>query len=214
MLYCEGRQTTEVLTAVFSCSFLFGGGAARFICVALLKVVSPRMLPAFTGLIFLPISLLFAVLMDYTPPPSQADIEARSERKSATPTEQKQFLGEFAGGIILLTIQYILRTTYRSFRDFFAPEILQSFMPPGESVPAVYFFLVDVPGATLAASTILWSMRFKDNRKALTALHCVMCFGGACIVVSTMLFAAGMIEGIAWMCGIGAGKLAGMLTVD
>ena len=80
-------------------------------------------MPAATGALFLPLFLGAVYGLSLIPPPSTADVAARTEREPMTKTQRRAFVRRYWPALVVLVIVYLLLTSYRDFRDNYAAEI-------------------------------------------------------------------------------------------
>lgn len=202
--YLEGRRFTEILGAGLSTSFIIASGAVKSIGQWLMLHfgVSEFWMPAVTGAIFILPLLLFAYLLEQIPPPTQEDIDLRTERKPMTGQERVRLFRNYAPGLVLLIAFYTLLTAYRDFRDNFAAEIWSALGFDGKP----YIFTAsETPIAVLVLLMVGATMWVKDNRRALR-VYLWLILGGAVLVgVSTLLFSNGILNGALWMVLVGLG---------
>ncbi|MEM9069080.1 MAG: DUF5690 family protein [Myxococcota bacterium] len=202
--YLEGRQTSELLLAGLSCSFIVASGVVKDLGRWLLaEGVSEGWMPFWTGLLFV---LPFAAavwLLERLPPPTEEDRQLRSERRPMSRAERIAFLRRFGPGLASLLLVYFFLTAYRDFRDNYGVEIFTE-LGYGET-PAV-FSATELPVAlgVLLALGLLY--RIRDNRRALLATFAIMIVGAFLLVGSTMLRQAGYIDGVTWMVATGLGS--------
>jgi hypothetical protein len=204
VLYLEGRQTSELLLAGLSCSFILSSGWVKMIGLRLMDVLelSEFWMPFVTGLVFFPLFLLSVFLLDQLPQQSQADIEARTRRTTMTRRERMYFLRQFAPGLVMLVAAYLFLTAYRDFRDNFAAELFDLMGYKGQeqvfaqSETSVMFGVM----AALAALNVI-----RSNRWGLVGAFAVMTLGTILLAVGTLLFDYQRISGLTWMILSGTG---------
>ena len=202
--YLEGRQTTEVLGAGLSISFIISSGAVKSVGLWLMTTfgVSEFMMPFLTGAIFIIPLLVFTFLLEQLPPPNEKDVIMRSKRQPMTPKDRIAFFQYYAPGLVLLIVFYILLTAYRDFRDNFAVEIWSSL--GFVEAPAV-FTLSELPIALIILISIGATMFIRNNRRAFMTYLWVIAGGAALVGGSTFLFQMGAVPGALWMVLVGLG---------
>jgi hypothetical protein len=200
--FLEGRQTSELLGAGLSTSYIVASGAVKSVGKwLLLQGVPESWMPAMTGAFFALPFLVAVWMLDRLPAPTGADEEARTHRQSMNGQDRRSFFATFAPGLVLLTGLYMFLTAYRDFRDNFAAEIWAEL---GEEGAAIFtkseLWVAFVVMAALAAI-----YRIRDNRRAFFLIHWVM-FGGAALVgAATFAFDQGWVDGLTWMILVGTG---------
>jgi MFS family permease len=205
--FLEGRQTSEILGAGLSCAYVVASGIVKAIGAALLGAgVSEAWMPALTGLMFLPLFLIAVRGLSLLPPPSAADVAARTEREPMTGPARRRFVLRYLPGLLMLVLVYLFLTSYRDFRDNFAAEIWADL---GEGGQASKFAVTEIPIA-LAVMVVLGLLYLvKDNRRGLLLTYVIMISGSVLVGVSTLLFDAGIIGPTPWMTAVGLGLYLG-----
>ena len=160
-----------------------------------------------SGVVALPISLVFLVLADRSPGPSPEDIAMRSKRKAMSLQEQRVFAWTWMAGLVLMLLAYTLLTTVRSFRDFYSQQIFKSSLriPSDRDVPSYVFFLVDLPGGVLSCLVVALFKRIVDNRRGLLACIIVITASAVLAVGSTIGFRNGILRGMTFQVLLGVG---------
>src|SRR5690606_7215262 len=79
--FLEGRRTTELLGAGLSASYIVASGIVKSVGLALMNAGVPEAwMPAVTGAVFAPLFVLAVLALAKLPPPSRADVAARTQR--------------------------------------------------------------------------------------------------------------------------------------
>lgn len=204
MRYLEGRRATELLVATLSCSYIVATGFVKDVGRWMMDYVAvdPFWMPFCVGLLFLPLLLISAWLLDALPKPTAQDLAERSERKAMSSREQWTFLAHFSIGLILLSFVYVLLTAFRDFRDNYAIEILKELNLA--QIPGI-FTQIEFVSAIVITVTLGALSLFRHNRHALMATFSIMVIGSALLGVSTLCLHAGWINGLTWMILVGLG---------
>lgn len=202
--FLEGRRVTDLLVAVLTASFILGSGFAKSIgkwVMSTLEVSEFWMPFVACAIMLIPFSF-FVWLMGQIPPPSIEDQESRSERKPMLKADRKAFIKEFALSLTIFVISYILLTTFREFRDNFAPEIWKTL---GYGNNSAIFTQTEIPIA-IAVLLMMAAMRWvQNNYKAFFIIECLMILGGALIGISTFLYQQGILSPVSWLTLLGLG---------
>lgn len=194
--FLEGRRMTELLGAGLSASYIIASGIVKSVGLLLMESgISESWMPAATGALFLPLFLLAVLALAKLPPPSHADVEARTQRQPMDGDQRRSFFARFAPGLLALTGLYVFLTAYRDFRDNFAADVFAQLGVLDIGVFAVTETIVGACVLALIAAVFL----IKDNRRALLAIHWLMGFGVALIAGATAAFERGLIDGVTWM---------------
>lgn len=210
--YLEGRRSTEFMAAVLSVSLIFASGFVKTIGKYLLKAlpISDFQMPFITGALFVIPLLLFVLLLELMPPPSEKDMELRTKRKPMNATERKQFLIRFLPGIILTLIIYVLLTVMRDVRDSFERELWDSF---GIKDPLI-FTTTSTQISLFVLVAISLMILVRKNLRAFVIIHLMIIGGCAAIGISTVLFSLHMISPTTWMIITGLGLYMGYIPYN
>lgn len=205
--FLEGRQTSEILGAGLSCAYVVASGAVKSVGAMLLGAgITEAWMPAVTGLLFLPLFLAAVYGLSLIPPPSAADVAARTEREPMSGAERRAFLRRFFPGLLLLVIVYLFLTSYRDFRDNYAAEIWADL---GAGQQSSLFTLTEIPIAMSVMLALGLLFLVKNNRRGLAWTYAIMTAGSALVGVATLLFDLGIISPLVWMTLIGLGLYLG-----
>jgi MFS family permease len=202
--YVEGRRSTDFIGATLAVSFIFASGFVKSVGAWLMVQfgVSEFWVPFCTGLVFALPLLLFVFLMEQIPPPSEEDIQLRTERAPMTEEDRKRFVKEFFAGIAACVLIYCFATIFRDIRDNFGAEMWKEL--GYHSQPAI-FSKTEIP-ITLIILVMIGSMvLIKNNYKALQTAHAFILAGFGIAGVSTLLFTLYSLEPFWWMMLVGLG---------
>ncbi|HMO83971.1 MAG TPA: DUF5690 family protein [Lacipirellulaceae bacterium] len=216
--YLEGRQTSELLLAVLSCSFIVSSGVVKDVGRALLAGTAPfgiEMLvwpspvpefwmPAATGLMFLAPFLAAVGLLELLPEPSPLDVAERMQRPPLDGSARRRFLRRFFPGIASLVACYMLLTAFRDYRDNYMVDVLDELQGAGRTHPqALSAIETSVAIAVLAVMACLFAI--KNHRRALATIFGIMFAGAALLGCATALWRNGAIDGSMWVTLLGLG---------
>jgi MFS family permease len=135
--FLEGRKLTEALVAGLCASFILADGMAKSVGAMLLEWgVAERWMPFVAGMVFLGPLVGFVWMLQRIPPPTPADVQARSPRVPMTREDRRGWLRRHGLGIALISFAYLLVTVLRSLRADFAPELWTALGTTGK--PAVF----------------------------------------------------------------------------
>jgi hypothetical protein len=205
--FLEGRRVSEILGAGLSCAYIVSSGIVKAVGAELLGAgVSEGWMPAATGLVFLPVFLASVWGLSLIPPPSAADVSARTEREPMNADERRAFLRRFWPGLAVLVLTYLFLTGYRDFRDNYAAEIWTDL---GAGDRADVFWKTEIVVAAPVMIVLGLLSLVKDNRLGLLLTYVIMAGGAVLIGVATLLFDAGMIGPFVWMTLVGLGLYLG-----
>lgn len=202
--FLEGRRVTDLLVAVLTASFIMGSGFAKSIGKWVMNTlnVSEFWMPFVACAIMLVPFGFCAWMMGQIPPPNAKDQASRSERKPMQKADRKAFIREFTLSLTIFVVSYILLTTFREFRDNFAPEIWKTL---GYGNNSAIFTQTEIPIA-IAVLLIMAAMRWvQNNYKAFFIIECLMILGGAMIGISTLLYQQGVLSPVSWLTLLGLG---------
>src|SRR5690606_2746061 len=191
-----GRRTSELLGAGLSASYIVASGIVKSVGLALMKSGIPEgWMPAATGALFLPLFLLAVLALARLPPPTRADVEARTEREVMSGDDRRRFFARFAPGLISLTAFYVFLTAYRDFRDNFAADVFAQL----EILDTGVFATTESVVAACVLAVLAAVFLIRDNRRALLVIHWLMGIGAAMVALATAAFGLGLIDGVTWM---------------
>jgi len=113
--YLEGRRTTEILGTILSISFIVSSGFVKSIGKIMMNTfhLTDFQMPWVTGMVFYIPLVVFVWLLDKTPEPTAEDELLRTKRVPMDKNQRKKIFMEFATGLALLTLAYILLSIYR-----------------------------------------------------------------------------------------------------
>lgn len=211
--FLEGRRVTEFLGLGMSVSFIFASGwtkSAGSLAMARWHVPEAWM-PAFTGLMFIPLMVVCLVALALLPPPSAADVKERSVRAPMNAAQRRHFLLSNALPLALLILPYVFLTVYRDLRDTFMADVLKEL---GHKPDSAFFAKVEtvVGLGVLAALAGLWFIR--DHWRALGVYHVLIAAGAMLVGAGTLAFGKGMIGPAAWMILTGLGGYLGYVPFN
>lgn len=201
--FLEGRRMTEAFVAGLCASFILADGFAKTVGAQLLAAGVPEAwMPAAAGSIFLLPLLGFVAMLARIPPPSAADVAARSERTPMTRADRRHWIRQHGVGLGLVVLAYLLVTVLRSLRADFAPELWRALGTTGQ--PGVFtrselWVTLGVVAANGAAVCMT------DNRRALSASLATGMAGLALVALALMAQAAGQLAAFPFMVLLGLG---------
>lgn len=201
--YLEGRRSSELLLAALSCSFIVASGAVKDVARWLLALGVPEYgMPALAGLMFLPVLVVCAWLLDGVPDPDRADEAEREARPPMYASDRLAFARRFAPGLVLLVGVYVGLTAFRDYRDNYGVELFEELGHAGE---AALFSRTELPVALLVLLLLGATSWVRDRKRGLWTVFAVMSAGLACIGAATLARQSGWLGGQGWMIGIGLG---------
>lgn len=211
--YMEGRQTTEVLGAALSVSFIFSAGLCRSAGGFIMRDwhVSENWMPFVSACVFSVPLLIFLWLLDKLPPPSPADEAMRTKRQPMNRQDRIRFTSTFLPGIVLFVLAYMLLTTFRDFRDNFSAEVWKT-LGYGNS-PGI-FTQTETPISIIVLIIMASIMLIKNNKLALMINHLIVTAGMVLIGISTFLFEQQLIGAPLWMILVGLGLYLGYVPFN
>ena len=151
------------------------------------------------------------LLLDKSPEPTAEDEAMRTKRVPMDKNQRKKIFLQFAPGLIIFTIAYMLLTIFRDLRDNFAAEIWNEIGVGGNSM---IFTWSELPIALIVFIVMGSLMLIKDNRKALRLNTYIILSGFLVIGLSTLALNTGLINPVAWMILLGLGTYLGYLPFN
>jgi len=211
--YLEGRRTTEILGTILSISFIVSSGFVKSVGKILMinLHLTDFQMPWITGLVFYIPLVILVWFLDKSPDPSEEDVLYRTKRIPMDKKQRRIILMEFAIGLVLLTLAYMLLTIYRDLRDNFAVDIWKS---AGISGSSMIFTWSELPIALIVLVVMSSLMFVKDNRKAFRFNNYIILSGFVLIGLSTLALNLEIINPTAWMIMLGLGIYLGYLPYN
>ncbi|MCG8425033.1 MAG: DUF5690 family protein [Proteobacteria bacterium] len=202
--FLEGRQTSEILGAGLSCSYIVASGAVKSVGKWLMTQhdIDQFWMPALTGLMFLPLFLLTAYGLHLLPHPSEQDVEVRVSRVPMHRRERRVFALRYWLGFAFLVFVYLFLTAYRDYRDNFAAELWDDM---GYASAPEVFTISELPIAFSVMAVLSLLYLIKDNRLGMLGTFIIMITGSLLVFLSTLLYDLGMLSGMVYMILVGLG---------
>jgi MFS family permease len=202
--YLEGRRFTEILGVALCSSFILSSGAVKSVGLLIMNrcQISELWMPAATGAIFLIPFFVCAFFLNQIPPPSEADITLKANRKPMTADDRKKVLTKFRFPMLILILFYVALTALRDFRDNFSREIWDAV---GYQDSASIFTLSELPIAIFVLLVMASMVFIKQNERAFKYYHYLLIFGASIVGLSSFFFQAGALNPMSWMILVGFG---------
>lgn len=211
--FVEGRKATDFIGASLAVSFIFSSGFVKSIA-KYLQVhfnVSDWRLPFITGFVFILPLLLFVILLEKIPAPSEEDIKSRIVRLPMSKVERKKFFSQFKYGLILLIILYVFLTVFRDIRDNFAADIWRELGFGSE--PSV-FTATEIPISIIVLIMIGSMIIMRNNHNALIITHLIIVAGFLLAGISSWMFINHHLSAFMWMTLVGLGLYMGYIPFN
>ena len=196
--YIEGRKTTEIIGLFLCSSFVVSSGFTKSAGKFLMDTfsISEFWMPFSAGLIFIIPLLVFGILLERIPQPTEEDILLKSKRQPLNGPERKALIQQFFVPVVCIIFLYISLTVLRDFRDNFNREIWDGLHFHFDSS---IFTLTEIPIAIMVLVILSFMVKVKNNKKAFAYYHYIL-FGGILVVgFSTYLFQQGSLSPFVWM---------------
>ncbi len=196
--YIEGRKTTEIIGLFLCSSFVVSSGFTKSVGKFLMDTfsISEFWMPFSAGLIFIIPLLVFGILLERIPQPTEEDILLKSKRQPLNGPERKALVQQFFVPVVCIIFLYISLTVLRDFRDNFNREIWDGLHFHFDSS---IFTLTEIPIAIMVLVILSFMVKVKNNKKAFAYYHYIL-FGGILVVgFSTYLFQQGSLSPFVWM---------------
>ncbi|MDH6251559.1 MFS family permease [Chryseobacterium sp. H1D6B] len=196
--YIEGRKTTEIIGLFLCSSFVVSSGFTKSVGKFLMDTfnVTEFWMPFSAGLVFIIPLLLFGVMLEKLPKPTEEDILLKNKRQPLNKSERKKIIQQFFVPMVCITFLYISLTILRDFRDNFNREIWDNLHVKFDSS---IFTLTEVPIAVMVLLILSFMVKVKNNKKAFAYYHYIL-FGGILTVgFSTYLFENSFMSPFIWM---------------
>ncbi|WP_079243620.1 DUF5690 family protein [Chryseobacterium indologenes] len=196
--YIEGRKTTEIIGLFLCSSFVVSSGFTKSAGKFLMDTfsVSEFWMPFSAGLIFIIPLILFGLLLERIPQPSDEDILLKNKRQPLNGSERKALIQQFFVPIVCIIFLYISLTVLRDFRDNFNREIWDGLH---FSFDSSIFTLTEIPIAVMVLVILSFMVKVKNNKKAFAYYHYILFAGILTVGLSTYLFQQGSLSPFLWM---------------
>ncbi|WP_428069036.1 DUF5690 family protein [Chryseobacterium gambrini] len=196
--YIEGRKTTEIIGLFLCSSFVVSSGFTKSAGKFLMDTfrISEFWMPFSAGLLFIIPLLIFGLMLEKLPQPTEEDILLKNKREPLNKAERKKIIQQFLVPMVCITLLYVSLTVLRDFRDNFNREIWDNLHIRFSSS---VFTLTEIPIAVMVLLILGFMVKIKNNRKAFAWYHYLL-FGGILTVgFSTFLFEIKVISPFLWM---------------
>ena len=202
--YIEGRKTTEIIGLFLCSSFVVSSGFTKSAGKFLMDTfsISEFWMPFSAGLIFIIPLILFGLLLERIPQPSEEDILLKNKRQPLNGRERKALIQQFFVPIMCIIFLYISLTVLRDFRDNFNREIWDGLHFTFDSS---IFTLTEIPIAVMVLLILSFMVKVKNNKKAFAYYHYILFIGILTVGLSTYLFQQGSLSPFLWMTIFGFG---------
>ncbi|WP_343660647.1 DUF5690 family protein [Chryseobacterium sp.] len=202
--YIEGRKTTEIIGLFLCSSFVVSSGFTKSVGKFLMDTfsVTEFWMPFSAGLIFIIPLILFGLLLERIPQPSNEDILLKNKRQPLNGKERKALIQQFFVPIVCIIFLYISLTVLRDFRDNFNREIWDGLHFTFDSS---VFTLTEIPIAVMVLVILSFMVKVKNNKKAFAYYHYILFAGILTVGLSTYLFQQGSLSPFLWMTVSGFG---------
>lgn len=202
--YLEGRRSTEILVVGLTITQIVSSGFIKSIGQYFIHTlgISDLWMPFLVGVCFLPVLLLSVWMLEQLPQQTKEDIALKSRRVPMNKRERLAFFRFFLAGLAIFMISYILMTSYRDFRDNFAPEIWRGLGFEGN---ASIFTISEIPVSIIILLLMVVMQRIRENLKAFMFIHAISFIGAVIMLTGTIAYGAHMISPQMWICATGIG---------
>ncbi|WP_261510468.1 DUF5690 family protein [Chryseobacterium paludis] len=202
--YIEGRKTTEIIGLFLCSSFVVSSGFTKSVGKFIMDTfdISEFWMPFTAGLVFIIPLILFGVLLNKIPKPTEEDILLKNKRQPLDKAARIGLIRQFFIPMVCITILYISLTILRDFRDNFNREIWDSLSLKTDSS---IFTLTEIPIAIVVLLVLSLMVKVKNNKKAFAYYHYILFAAIAIVGFSTYFFQHHMISPFLWMMFSGLG---------
>ena len=212
--FLEGRRFTEMIAMGLSISVIVASGILKTIYLevqALVPVIPEFWMPFFMGLLFFPLFFLFVWMLTCIPPPSEQDLELRTQRVPMTGADKRNALREFGFPVICFVACYAMLATVRDYRDNFSIEIwneiqiewTNSVLSATEMLSGIFVLVV------IGSLSIL-----KSNKLGFRLVNLIIFVGLVLSGMATVLFKLNMVGPFQWMLLIGMGMFLAYTAIQ
>ncbi|WP_330744706.1 DUF5690 family protein [Chryseobacterium sp. CP-77] len=196
--YIEGRKTTEIIGLFLCSSFVVSSGFTKSVGKFLMDTfsISEFWMPFSAGLVFIIPLVLFGLLLERIPKPSEEDILLKNKRQPLNGKERRALIQQFFVPIVCIIFLYISLTVLRDFRDNFNREIWDGL---NFTFDSSIFTLTEIPIAVMVLVILSFMVKVKNNKKAFAYYHYILFAGILTVGLSTYLFQQGSLSPFLWM---------------
>ncbi|HCM34846.1 DUF5690 family protein [Chryseobacterium sp.] len=196
--YIEGRKTTEIIGLFLCSSFVISSGFTKSVGKFLMDTfsISEFWMPFSAGLIFIVPLLIFGMLLEKIPQPTEEDILLKSKREPLNGKGRKALIYQFFIPIVCVIFLYICLTILRDFRDNFNREIWDGLH---FTFDGSIFTLTEIPIAAMVLLILSFMVRVKNNKRAFAYYHYILFAGILTVGLSTYLFQQNLLSPFLWM---------------
>ncbi|HTF29057.1 MAG TPA: DUF5690 family protein [Flavitalea sp.] len=211
--YLEGRRATDLIGSVMAVSFIFAGGFTRSVAKWLMISydISEKWMPFMTGLVFMVPLVLLLWLLDKVPEPDQNDVEERSIRLPMNREGRRNLLRKFGPGLVVVSITYLFLTIMRDIRDNYMANIWDEL---GYGNNYSIFTSTETNTSLIVLFIMALLVLIRKNIIAFSVIHGVIVCGFLIVLVSSVLFNSGKLEGAAWMQWVSLGLYLGYIPFN
>lgn len=203
--FLEGRRFTEMLAMGLNISVVVASGILKTAYIELhgiFPAISEFWMPFFMGLLFLPLFLIFVLMLSVIPKPTSEDISLRTERMPMTQEDKRGVMREFGLPVICLVAFYATLVVVRDFRDNFTIEIWNEIDSGWGS--AVLTTTEMITGVVVLV--IIGGLAFvRNNLTGFRLAYLILLSGIVMIGAGTYLFERAWVSGFYWMLMVGLG---------
>jgi MFS family permease len=124
--FLEGRRVTDLLVSLLGVSIVISSGASKSVGLFVMNELNVDVfwMPAIVGAIAIPFLVLMAYMLKKLPPPTQEDIELRTERVTLNSEERKALFKRYSPILILLFVGNLLLLVLRDIKEDFLVNII------------------------------------------------------------------------------------------
>ncbi|QBA23237.1 hypothetical protein EU348_19470 [Chryseobacterium indologenes] len=196
--YIEGRKATEIIGLFLCSSFVVSSGFTKSVGKFLMDTfsISEFWMPFSAGLVFIIPLILFGLLLERIPKPSEEDILLKNKRQPLNGKERRALIQQFFVPIVCIIFLYISLTVLRDFRDNFNREIWDGL---NFTFDSSIFTLTEIPIAVMVLVILSFMVKVKNNKKAFAYYHYILFAGILTVGLSTYLFQRGSLSPFLWM---------------
>ncbi|MGR3855482.1 DUF5690 family protein [Chryseobacterium indologenes] len=196
--YIEGRKATEIIGLFLCSSFVVSSGFTKSVGKFLMDTfsISEFWMPFSAGLVFIIPLILFGLLLERIPKPSEEDILLKNKRQPLNGKERRALIQQFFVPIVCIIFLYISLTVLRDFRDNFNREIWDGL---NFTFDSSIFTLTEIPIAVMVLVILSFMVKVKNNKKAFAYYHYILFAGILTVGLSTYLFQQGSLSPFLWM---------------
>lgn len=204
VFYVEGRRSTELIVMIIYMLLIMASGISKTLATSMMNAgVSENWMPYYCGLVGLVGCIIFTLLLNLAPPPTEEEMKQRRTRNVCTREQQWVFFKEFYVGLLCLFITYGMIASTRNYRDSYALELWNELI--GADFDSSTYSITEIIVSICTTAAYCGIIFIKKEKTAFMTLILVMCFGGFFVGLVTLIYSLSEYNPKVWITLSGIG---------